>query len=85
MNPYEGTAIKVVDSTKDKSFASVYQTWLFPLHTGRFGGLFTQVLFFIGGFIPTILGVTGVIMWRLRTKKKASKQKQTPLAATFNV
>lgn len=85
VNPYEGTAIKVVDSTKDKSFASVYQTWLFPLHTGRFGGLFTQVLFFIGGFIPTILGVTGVIMWRLRTKKKASKQKQTPLAATFNV
>ncbi len=26
VNPYEGTVIKVVDSTKDKSFASVYQT-----------------------------------------------------------
>jgi uncharacterized iron-regulated membrane protein len=70
VDPYSAKVVGKADATVDSSFGSLYQTWLFPLHTGRFGGLFTQVLYAIGGVIPSVLMVTGLVMWRYKARKQ---------------
>lgn len=70
VDPYSAKVIAVTDDVTDSSFASLYQTWLFPLHTGRIGGLFTQILYAIGGLVPSMLMITGLVMMRLKAAKK---------------
>ncbi|CAH0274060.1 MULTISPECIES: PepSY domain-containing protein [Peribacillus] len=41
----------------------------------RFGGLFTKILYAIGGLTPSILMFTGVYMWWYKKKNK-NKRKQ---------
>ncbi|MET3292924.1 UNVERIFIED_CONTAM: putative iron-regulated membrane protein [Brevibacillus sp. OAP136] len=79
VEPYSGKVLAITDSVKDTSFASIYQTWLFPLHTGRIGGLVTQILYAIGGLVPTLLMVTGLVMMRLKQAKK-KKSAASPAA-----
>lgn len=74
VNPYNAKIIGKTNAVEDKSFASLYQTWLFPLHTGKFGGLLTQVLYAIGGIVPGILMVTGLVMWRYKAKNKGKNK-----------
>ncbi|EEM16432.1 Propeptide, PepSY amd peptidase M4 [Bacillus pseudomycoides DSM 12442] len=57
-----------------------YQTWHLPLHTGTFGGLFTKVLYVIGGLTPSILMFTGIYMWWYK-KKNRRKQKRNLVTA----
>lgn len=78
VDPYSAKVVATTDAAADSSFASVYQTWLFPLHTGRFGGLFTQILFAIGGIVPTMLMVTGLVMMRLKAVKKKQAALKRP-------
>ncbi|TDY02322.1 UNVERIFIED_CONTAM: putative iron-regulated membrane protein [Lysinibacillus xylanilyticus] len=54
----------------------MYQTWHLPLHTGSFGGLFTKVLYAIGGLTPSILMFTGIYMWWYKKKNKNKRKKQ---------
>jgi uncharacterized iron-regulated membrane protein len=56
-----------------------YQIWHRPLHTGTFGGMFTKILYAIGGFTPSILMFTGTYMWWF--KKKNRKQKKRTVQA----
>ncbi|MEH7464631.1 PepSY-associated TM helix domain-containing protein [Bacillus thuringiensis] len=57
-----------------------YQTWLKPLHTGMFGGVFTKVLYVIAGLTPSILMFTGTYMW-LHKKKNKRKLKHFSVTA----
>lgn len=41
---------------------------LYPIHIGRWGGFGSRVLHSILGFVPLLLFVTGVLMWRNRTR-----------------
>lgn len=41
-----------------------------PVHFGIFGGWLTQILYVLVGLVPTILMVTGVVMWWYRRKQK---------------
>ncbi|MBC1218646.1 PepSY domain-containing protein [Nostoc sp. UCD121] len=41
-----------------------------PLHYGTFGGLATRILYVLVGLAPTILSVTGFVMWRYRYRSK---------------
>ncbi|OUL26107.1 PepSY-associated TM helix domain-containing protein [Nostoc sp. 106C] len=47
-----------------------------PLHYGTFGGLPTRILYIFVGFAPTILFVTGFVMWRYRYRSKLSSSYQ---------
>jgi len=52
------------------------------LHDGTRMGLVWQILIFLGGLLPTILAITGVIMWwRARGWKSELKRKQKARAA----
>ncbi|MDX3911337.1 MAG: PepSY-associated TM helix domain-containing protein [Sphingobium sp.] len=54
------------------------------IHDGTDMGLFWQIVIFIGGIIPAILAITGIIMW-LRARKwrgeLARRQKRKPAIA----
>lgn len=78
VEPYTGKVLAVTDATTDSSFASIYQTWLFPLHTGRIGGLVTQIVYAIGGLVPTLLMVTGLVMMRVKATNKKRKTAIVP-------
>jgi uncharacterized iron-regulated membrane protein len=52
--------------TADLPFALRAVILLRPLHYGSFGGNFTKVLWMLFGLTPSILFVTGLLMWRKR-------------------
>jgi uncharacterized iron-regulated membrane protein len=52
--------------TTDLPFALRAVIFLRPLHYGSFGGNFTKVLWMLFGLTPSILFVTGLLMWRKR-------------------
>jgi uncharacterized iron-regulated membrane protein len=43
--------------------ARVMADWMLPVHFGEFGGWPTRILWALGGLMPAVLLVTGVIMW----------------------
>jgi uncharacterized iron-regulated membrane protein len=50
-----------------------------PLHYGTFGGNVTLILYVFVGLAPTILFITGLIMYRLRRRPQAVKQSSREL------
>jgi uncharacterized iron-regulated membrane protein len=52
--------------TADLPFALRAVIFLRPLHYGSFGGNFTKVLWIMFGLTPSVLFVTGLLMWRKR-------------------
>lgn len=87
LDQYSGKIIAKQDAVTDAGLT--YQTWLFPLHTGLFGGIFTKILYFIGGLMPALLMVTGTYMWytkrarqRLAKRMKTEKHVQSKVAET---
>jgi uncharacterized iron-regulated membrane protein len=53
--------------------ATKYLHGVFMLHTGRYGGLASQMLYLVVGFIPILLATTGFLMWRDRHKPKVTE------------
>jgi len=41
-----------------------------PVHFGTFGGLPTRILYVFVGLAPSVLFITGLIMWWHRKRKK---------------
>ncbi|MFN6563196.1 MAG: PepSY-associated TM helix domain-containing protein [Nostoc sp. ChiSLP01] len=68
---YSGQILRIVDSTKlslgDRAIASFV-----PLHYGTFWGLTSRILYVLVGLTPTILLITGFIMWQYRRKPKST-------------
>ncbi|BAU28102.1 putative iron-regulated membrane protein [Aneurinibacillus soli] len=75
LDAYSGRVIAKLDAKVDSGLT--YQTWLFPLHTGAFGGIVTKVLYAIGGLILPVLAVTGTYMWWFKRRKRKQKQDKT--------
>ncbi|MGE7690235.1 PepSY-associated TM helix domain-containing protein [Lysinibacillus sp. NPDC097214] len=73
LDQYSGKVVGKLDPRINSGL--MYQTWHLPLHTGSFGGLFTKILYAIGGLTPSILMFTGVYMWWYKRKNK-NKRKQ---------
>ncbi|MCO0600674.1 PepSY domain-containing protein [Peribacillus butanolivorans] len=73
LDQYSGKVVGKLDPRVNSGL--MYQIWHLPLHTGSFGGLFTKILYAIGGLTPSILMFTGVYMWWYKKKNK-NKRKQ---------
>ncbi|UHG92009.1 PepSY-associated TM helix domain-containing protein [Spirosoma oryzicola] len=52
----------------------MYLNWVTPIHYGTFGGSVTRVVAFIASLIPSILFITGLVIWWPRWKGKAKKK-----------
>lgn len=70
---------EVVKVSKQESSADVVMGSMFPLHTGRFGGIWTKSLYAFVGMTPTILLVSGVLIWLRRKRQKRQRIKQRQL------
>jgi uncharacterized iron-regulated membrane protein len=85
IDQYSGEVLLVKDS-HHLSRADLLLNSFTPVHYGTFGGLPTRILYIFVGLSPTILLVTGFIMWRLRKqnppqgKSRTVEQKQREMA-----
>ena len=70
---YSGKVLHVINS-KTASLGDRLLNIFVPMHYGTFGGLATRILYVFVGLSPTILFITGLIMYRLRRRPQAVKQ-----------
>jgi uncharacterized iron-regulated membrane protein len=70
---YSGKILHVINSKTAKLGDRLLNAFV-PMHYGTFGGLPTRILYVFVGLSPTILFVTGLIMYRLRYRPQRTTQ-----------
>lgn len=68
LNPYTGEVLQIQNALKPSRAEAVWNSFM-PMHFGTFGGLPTRILYVFVGLAPTILLITGLVMWSYRRKK----------------
>lgn len=48
--------------------------WVYPLHTGSWGGVVSKLVYGAGAIAPIVLMVTGIAKWRLRNRQKSERK-----------
>ncbi|WP_298917436.1 PepSY domain-containing protein [uncultured Nostoc sp.] len=69
LDQYTGKVLRVRNSRSLSIGEEVIDAFN-PLHFGTFGGLPTRILYIFVGLAPTILFITGFVMWRYRYRSK---------------
>jgi uncharacterized iron-regulated membrane protein len=73
LDQYSGKVLRVHD-WRQFTGGETFLAWLFPLHNGEAFGLVGRWIVFFAGFIPLVLYVTALRMWRL--KRQAHRRQQ---------
>jgi uncharacterized iron-regulated membrane protein len=66
---YDGQILRV-DNALEANSAVKIQSWLFPLHTGVYGGPFTQWLQLLVGLVLAFLSFSGAWLWIKKARAK---------------
>lgn len=74
LNQYTGD-ILAIRTPQDFTAADAFFAWQFPLHNGEAFGLIGRWFVLVMGLVPSVLYVTGFLLWRRRRKPRASFQK----------
>lgn len=82
LDQFTGKVIQLSDGLKPSRAEAIINQFG-PLHFGTFGGVPTQVLYVLVGLTPTILMVTGVVMWWYRRRVKVGDR--PAVSATVDV
>jgi uncharacterized iron-regulated membrane protein len=72
-------AILRADMYKNYSVADKIRVSNFDWHTGRIGGFFTKILYFVAALFAASLPITGFLIWwgrRKKTKREAAKKQE---------
>jgi uncharacterized iron-regulated membrane protein len=79
LDQYTAGVLYEYDPVKAPLGHRISKNWFAPLHFGEVGGLVTRVIWFLLGLVPAMLWITGIIMWRgkSRKNKKPNIKKQT--------
>jgi uncharacterized iron-regulated membrane protein len=79
MDPKTGAVI-LAQKAAGRSVGDSIYAWLKVIHFGYFGGMPILILWFFLGLTPTILAVSGVLMWwnRIAGKKVARWRQSSP-------
>ena len=72
LDQYSGKVLQVEDSRVAGLGDRVLNSFS-PIHYGTFGGLPTRIFYVFVGLAPTILMITGFVMWWHRRKPKAKQ------------
>lgn len=82
LDQYSGKVLRIdnplTESLRTKLANAVFS--IFILHTGRYGGQPMMILYVVVGLVPTILFITGFLMWRQRQWAKARRQEAMRLS-----
>jgi uncharacterized iron-regulated membrane protein len=84
LDRYTGEVLKLRDSRKLRLGDQVVDSFT-SIHYGTFGGLPTRILYVFVGLAPTILMVTGVVMWWHRKHKDIRLMKTTEVKASVKL
>lgn len=60
---HSGAVLEVRRAGQAGTWGDAVIEWLAPLHTGHFGGPLVHVVWAVLGLAPTVLFVTGLLMW----------------------
>lgn len=73
LDQFTGKVVQLSDGLKPNRAEAIINQFG-PVHFGTFGGRLTQILYVLVGLAPTILMVTGVVMWWYHRKSKPAVQ-----------
>jgi uncharacterized iron-regulated membrane protein len=59
-----------IDRADQRSFGDSLAAWIPTLHFGTFGGIPIKIIWLLLGLAPSILGVTGFLMWWNRVARR---------------
>jgi uncharacterized iron-regulated membrane protein len=80
LDRYTGNVIKTVDATKRLPLGDRVLNSFTPIHYGTFGGIPTRILYVFVGLSPTILFITGLVMYRYRHRRVDSEKPRELIA-----
>lgn len=77
---HSGEIVKSFDSMSDSTAGDAFLHSLFPLHNGQAFGAVGRGLTFVAGLVPSLLIVTGLVMWsrKRRYRKPSGRQPLSP-------
>lgn len=71
-NPHNGEIIGTI-FYEDTDKVSKIRGWIYSVHVGNWGGLFTRILTFIAALIGCTLPLTGYYLWLRRLRQRRGK------------
>ncbi len=77
LDRYSGAVVKVQDARRPNTAEAIFN-WIKPLHSGNFGGVFSQAMYLLIGFTPGGLFLTGFWLWlkKLQRTRVTVKSRQ---------
>lgn len=76
LHPTEPSVLRVDDARDAPGGAQLLQTF-YPLHIGAVGGLLVKWLYVLFGLAPTLLSITGTIIWYQRWRRASPSRAPT--------
>ncbi|WP_299989153.1 PepSY-associated TM helix domain-containing protein [uncultured Pontibacter sp.] len=73
LNQYTGDIVYDYNPHTAPLGRQLTRNWFVPIHFGEIGGWITRILWFVLGLMPAMLWVTGIVMWRGKSKKKKKR------------
>ncbi|QYJ83556.1 PepSY-associated TM helix domain-containing protein [Shewanella aegiceratis] len=67
-----------VDATKAGALYQFVDSFR-PLHYGNFGGLVSKIIWCVVGFLPSLMALSGYLMWQARRKPQIRRHAKRPI------
>lgn len=83
-NQHSGQVVKVFNISQQR-FSAQLDKAMYPLHFGNYGGIFVKIVYSILGLTPSLLAITGFLLWWRKERKKQptpTKNKSNPRKVT---
>lgn len=68
VDAFSGALLTVQDPHSRRTAGDTFLAWQWPLHSGQAFGWPGRLLVFASGFLPLVLALTGLRMWRLKRR-----------------
>jgi uncharacterized iron-regulated membrane protein len=75
INPYTAQVLKIKSHTQRMSLGDRITGSFGALHFGTFAGVYSRILYVFVGLAPSVLFITGLVMWWQRKPIKSTNQK----------
>jgi uncharacterized iron-regulated membrane protein len=69
VEPGTARVLSATSAEKAPSWIRMWE-WIYPMHIGTLFGTLNKALVFVSGLAPLLLGVTGLLMWWLRRRRR---------------
>lgn len=81
LDQYSG-GVLLAENALEAPLATRVVNNLYPLHMGRLGGTWTRMLQMVVGLVPAVMFITGLLVWRNRTRAARRSSHLMPLSRT---